>query len=107
MLRLLRCGCDCVRLRAVGISVDIGGGGLSISSVNVVSRAAYTIMNGPTSTPFLSVPSVVARRNSALRRGSAALTVADSKGDVSDYRRVMVLYTGGTIGMVRNDDGDN
>lgn len=39
------------------------------------------------------------------RRGSAALGVTESKNDVTEFRRVLVLYTGGTIGMVRGDDG--
>lgn len=47
-----------------------------------------------------------ARRSvSSTRRDSSALSVADSKHDTMDYRRVLVLYTGGTIGMVRGDDG--
>lgn len=49
---------------------------------------------------------------SSIRRGSAtltprcaspALTVQDSKD--AEYRKVLVLYTGGTIGMVRNNQG--
>lgn len=59
---------------------------------------------------YLSVPET--RRGSAninslsyTRRGSAALSATEVKDEVSDFSRVMVLYTGGTIGMVRNEQG--
>lgn len=72
---------------------------------------AAELMNGTLRlNNYLNVPE--SRRGSAnisslsyTRRGSAALTVTEVKDEVSEFSRVMVLYTGGTIGMVRNDQG--
>ncbi|XP_054264390.1 L-asparaginase [Macrosteles quadrilineatus] len=62
-------------------------------------------MNGLSQSPVHNHVSGLRKESLAARRGSAALSVTESNDDVTDYRRVMVIYTGGTIGMVRGDDG--